>query len=300
MSKKRVALATCAALPGLDRESALLIPALEQRNIEAVSLVWSQPSEVHFDLIVVRSCWDYIDHRDAFLRWTRSVNNLANPAEALNWNTDKRYLEDLRAHGTPVVPTDWILPGASWQCPSKGRIVIKPAIGLAALNAGAYNCEDLNQRNAAITHVARLQRSDCVVMVQPYMDAIDRKGEVSLIYIAGAFSHAIRKCALLDGPDLGEDRRFKFLGGQTIFEHEPSAFESAAADAALRAVPAAFGRLLYARVDLIPDENGRPLVLEVELTEPNLYLHTPERVSRFTDAICAFAGRDRQQRGLPS
>jgi hypothetical protein len=64
---------------------------------------------------VVRSCWDYVPRRAEFLAWAQRVPRLANPAEVLAWNTDKRYLRELAAAGVPVVPTTWVAPGRAWN-----------------------------------------------------------------------------------------------------------------------------------------------------------------------------------------
>jgi hypothetical protein len=55
-----------------------------------------------FDLVVVRSTWDYPDRREAFLAWAESLPHVLNPPEVLRWNTDKRYLEEL---SVDVIPT---------------------------------------------------------------------------------------------------------------------------------------------------------------------------------------------------
>ena len=43
---------------------------------------------------------------------------------------------------------------------------------------------------------------------------------------------------------------------------------------------------LYARVDLVPGDDGAPQVIEVELTEPSLFLTTDDgAAARFAAAI---------------
>ena len=52
--------------------------------------------------------------------------------------------------------------------------------------------------------------------------------------------------------------------------------------------------LLYARVDVARGEDGRPLIMELELIEPSLFLmQHPPALERFADAIL------RTVRGLP-
>jgi hypothetical protein len=96
----------------------------------------------------------------------------------------------------------------------------------------------------------------------------------------------MRKAAVLTGPDRGIDRRFQPQGGLTLRRHEATPDELAAADRVLTAVPCARSELLYARVDLVTDENGRAVLMELELTEPQLYFgHVPATADRMAAAI---------------
>ena len=118
--------------------------------------------------------------------------------------------------------------------------------------------------------------------LKEYLAAIERHGETALVFFAGAFSHAVRKAAILvpglrmvDGVHAAED-----IGPTTA-----TAAELALAAAALAAVP---GRreLLYARVDLVPDDDGQPRLLELELAEPSVFLgHADGASDRFAAAI---------------
>jgi hypothetical protein len=58
------------------------------------------------------------------------------------------------------------------------------------------------------------------------------------------------------------------------------------AERALAAVPGA-PELLYARVDLVDGNDGKPCVMELELVEPNLFLGTvhPGSLPVVADAI---------------
>ena len=111
----RVALATCAAIPALEPDDQLLLPALAAHGIDAVPAVWDDGAVEWdaFDLVVLRSTWDYAERRDEFLAWAGSLRRVENPVSLLEWNTDKRYLEHLAAAGVPTVPTRFVAPGAS-------------------------------------------------------------------------------------------------------------------------------------------------------------------------------------------
>jgi hypothetical protein len=118
----------------------------------------------------------------------------------------------------------------------------------------------------AVVHVSSLQASGRTVMVQPYLPGVDTYGEMSLVYLGGAYSHAIRKGPLLAGPAPAVAGLFV---EEAVTPRAPSSAERALADAALAAVPR---RPLYARVDLLPGPSGEPLLAELELTEPSLFL----------------------------
>jgi hypothetical protein len=282
----KVALATCRELPHLDADTRRLIAPLAARGVLASPAVWDDPNVdwARFDLVVVRSCWDYAGRRREFLEWAARVPRLANPAPVLAWNTDKRYLSDLAARGIPVVPTEWLRPGQAWSLPEHGAWVLKPAVSLASLDAGRYQLEDPGERRLAAEHVRRLHADGRVVMMQPYLLAVDDEGETALVYLNGVFSHAMRKAAVLTGPDIGVDRRFQPHGGLALRRHPPTRRELAAAERVLDAVPWARNQLLYARVDLISDRDADPILMELELTEPQLYFHD---VPTATDRLAA-------------
>ena len=269
----RVALVTCAKLPDLDPDDRLLLAPLAARGISAEPAVWDDPAVdwSAYDLVVLRSTWDYARRRDEFVAWAGRVPRLANPADVVRWNTDKRYLSALAAAGLPVVPTQWVDRGDAWAMPDAGEWVIKPAVGAGSLDTGRYAASDEAHRPLAVAHVARLQAAGRLVMVQPYLPAVDTDGETSLLFLGGMYSHAIRKGPMLQGPDEGVTGLYK---EEAITPRTPSPAERAVADAVLAAVP--FTDLLYARVDLISGSDGQPLLVELELAEPSLFLGTAD------------------------
>jgi hypothetical protein len=267
----RVALVTCQELPDLDPDDRLLLDPLHAREVAVDAVAWDDPAADwgRYDLAVLRSTWDYVPRRGAFLDWLRAVPALANPAGVVAWNTDKRYLADLAAAGVPVVPTTWLEPGgAPWTAPAVGEYVVKPAVGAGSVDTGRYDLADPEHRRLAEGHAARLRTAGRTVMIQPYLSAVDTRGETALIYLGGTFSHAIRKGALLDGPDEGVRGLYK---PETITAREPSPAELAVGDRVLAAVPDGTD-LLYARIDLIPGPDGEPRLIELELSEPSLFL----------------------------
>ena len=283
----RIALVTCAALPSLDPDDQLLLPPLRASGANPVPQVWDDPAVdwSGFDLVVIRNTWDYANRREAFVEWARSVPRLVNPADIVVWNTDKRYLVDLAVAGLPVVPTTWI-SGESGELPTEGIHVLKPSIGAGSIDAARFSLHDAHETQLARAHAERLLAAGHTVMVQPYLDRIETVGEVGLIFTGGTFSHAITKGAMLAAP-----RQTEATGlykEETITPRQPTRAELDLAASALAAVPGGADRLAYARVDLAPDEDGRPLIIELELTEPSLFMSsTPGSEQRFADVLLA-------------
>lgn len=291
---RRVALVTCAELPELDPDTKLLEGPLGDRDVFSVAVVWDDPHVYWpaFDLAVVRSCWDYQHCREDFVAWARKVPRLANSAEVIDWNTDKRYLDQLAVRHIPVVPTVWVPPGEIWTPPREGEWVVKPAVSLAGLDTGRYYLARAAERRLASGHIRRLHRSGRTAMVQPYLTAVDEEGETSLVYLGGEYSHAVRRATTLHGPDTGVDRRFLPGAGSGVRPERPGGDQVALADRVLDALPFDASDLLYARVDLATGDDGDPVLIELELTEPELFLgYAPGAADRMADAILRTAGR---------
>ena len=285
-----MALATCAEMPDLDDEGRLLIDALGSVGVAARPAVWDDPSVdwAEFDLVVIRLTWDYISRRDKFVSWANSVRLVANPPDILEWNTDKRYLSDLLRAGVPVIPTRFIGPGdpvelAAGELPLE-ELVVKPTVSAGSIDTSLYGPDETE---AALEHVRTLQSEGRTAMVQPYRANIDEEAETGLVYLGGDFSHAIRKAPLLR-------KQPRSIPGH-IREHVVSArsasvVERQVAEAVLDAVPGGRERLLYARVDLVPGPSG-PELIELEVTEPDLYLALGERAAaRLAEAIVDLLG----------
>lgn len=278
----RLALATATEALGLDTDMPPLLEALRRAGASAQATVWDDASVdwSAFDLVVLRSTWDYVPRLDAFLAWVdrvASTTRLLNPPEVVRWNTDKHYLLELHRRGVPVVPTRFVEPGEAGALGrflqgelSAGRaqpfaeFVLKPAVGAGSKDAARYGVEE---RERAEAHLARLLAQGRSAMLQPYLPSVDARGETALLCFDGAFHHAIRKGPLLHrGAGLVEG----LFAAEDIAPRTPTEAERAVATAALGAMP--FPALPYARVDLIEDQTGQPVVLELELTEPSLFL----------------------------
>ncbi|AWT43076.1 MULTISPECIES: ATP-grasp domain-containing protein [Streptomyces] len=288
----RIALATYdpGAEPSKDRDLPVLVEALRAAGADAVAAPWDDPSLdwTGFDLVVIRSTWDYSWRAAEFLAWAHKVGTatrLANPPEVIRWNTDKRYLGDLAAADVPVVPTRYVAPGESPALPAEGEYVVKPTSGAGARYAARYTSDG---RETARRHVARLHEEGLTAMIQPYLTAIDTTGERALQFFGGRLLHASRKRAVLSRETAYDAQKVAHPG---LEPWQPTPAELAVAERALAAVPGD-PALLYARVDLADTEDGRPCVMELELVEPNLFLFLhPGSVPRVVEALLEAARR---------
>jgi O-ureido-D-serine cyclo-ligase len=119
----------------------------------------------------------------------------------------------------------------------------------------------------AVRHAQRMLTEERSVVLQPYLNKVDQLGETALMYFEGEFSHAIRKGPLLKRK---ESPTTELFAKEAITPRVPDPAELNVGAQALRAIPS--GTPLYARVDLIRDQQGAPVVLELELVEPSLFL----------------------------
>lgn len=293
-----IALVTARAARGTDHDMPLLLAALRDAGAEPQEVDWDDDSVdwSRFDLVLLRSTWDYFDRLPAFLAWAEGVSRqtrLLNPLDVIRWNTDKHYLADLQRAGVPVVPGMFVEPDGNAAAavdallashPAARDIVVKPAVGAGSRDAQRH-ARDAHE--AIIAHVQRLLDRNRSVLLQPYLDRVDEHGETALLFFDGGFSHAIRKGPLLKR---GEDATTGLHAEETIAPRAPSPDELAVAQGALAAMP--FRQpLLYARVDLIRDDDGSPRLLELELVEPSVFAADADGVAeRFARIIMQRAG----------
>ena len=265
-----VGLATTAAARGLDEDHAPLAQAFAALGHTAAAAEWEDRSVdwKSFDVVLLRSTWNYTEDLAAFLGWARSVaavTRLYNPIPTLDWSTDKRYLMDLQGAGVPIVPSSIIAPGEIWVAPPGAEFVIKPSVGAGSRGARRFLAADMA---AARLHAARLHAEGYHTLTQPYLHSVDDYGETALMVFEGEFSHAIRKGPLLAR---GGSEVAGLFAKETIDPRVPGADELEVAMRAVATIPG--GAPLYARIDLIRDPSGQPCVLELELAEPSLYFN---------------------------
>ncbi|MFF5184934.1 RimK family alpha-L-glutamate ligase [Streptomyces sp. NPDC000345] len=268
----RIALVTCRPGPevAVDTDLPGLVAALRDAGADAEAVVWDDPDAdwAGYDLAVIRSTWDYSWRAAEFVAWaqrTGAVTRLANPAGVVRWNSDKRYLGELAAAGVPTVPTRYLAPGEGAGLPDGHEYVVKPTSGAGARFAARYTPDE---HDTAVRQLARMHAEGFTAMVQPYVRGIDVAGERALQFFDGRLLHASRKGAVLAPGTPYDERKVAHPG---LERWQPTDAELAVAEQALAAVPEA-PELLYARVDLVDGDDGRPQVMELELVEPNLFL----------------------------
>lgn len=250
-----------------------------------VSTVSWRQTEVpwhEFDLVIIRSTWDYWNDVDCFLETLGRIDRetrLVNPLELVRWNLRKTYLRDLEERGIPIVPTVW--PGSIdaagfallFEQLGSDDLVIKPVVGANGEDAFRLSAADQGSRWQTIAACFAAKQA----MVQRFMPHILDEGEFSLFYFDGEYSHGILKL-----PAEGEFRSQEERGAG-IRPIEPEPLLQSRGLAALRALDI---KPLYARIDFVRDEEGDFRLMEQELVEPSLYLRTDVAApGRFAAAI---------------
>lgn len=268
---KRVCFLSMDSLDGYVSDDELAIAPMNALgwHVETVSWRNGQTDWNAFDAVVIRTTWDYQRHADEFIRVLETIEasaaRLENPIEIVRWNLNKTYLRDMEMRMCPIVPTLWARTYGSDEFDewlnelATEEIIIKPTVSATAEHT--YRLKVYAPDLAEIFDEREF-------MVQPFMPAIVSEGEYSLFYFGGKFSHAINKAPKPD------DFRVQEEHGGLITAIVPDERARIAGDNALAAIG---NELLYARVDLVRDADGRFLLMELELIEPALYFRMDER-----------------------
>ncbi|KRE55479.1 RimK family alpha-L-glutamate ligase [Phycicoccus sp. Soil748] len=279
MTSHRIALCTWSDPAYVDPEPPLVAEQLTARGHRADVVVWHDDVDWSaYDLVVIRSTWDYFERLEEFLAWVDRVDvesRIVNPPAVVRWNVHKGYLAELGAAGVPVLPMLVVPRGAAdidariaatgWE-----QVVVKPAV-----DGGARKAARGEATSPALVEHARVVVELGDVVVQPYAPGIE-DGEVSLFVFGGEVSHAVRKVPA-DG-----DYRVQAHHGGAEHPHTATEAELATARAALAVAP---DGVTYARVDLVEHE-GVPTVMELELIEPDLFLRMDAgALDRYVDLV---------------
>jgi glutathione synthase/RimK-type ligase-like ATP-grasp enzyme len=275
-----VAVATTAVTD--DPDFPALRDALARLGVTATERAWADPG-ARFDdvaLTVIRSTWDYPMAHGAFLEWAARTPALHNPAAVVAWNSDKRYLDDLARRGVPTIATTYARRGDEAVLPGDD-VVVKPTVAGGSRGAARFGP---GQADDARAHVDAIRALGLEAMVQPFVESVATDGEVDVIVLDGAVSHAVVKHA-----PLGRAATDEPSGPIAVEPVVPTAAQLDVVARTLEAVPFD-GPLCYARVDLVATDAG-PCVIELEAIEPFLFLaEHPAAADRLAAAIVRRVG----------
>lgn len=277
---QKLAIATCNEWLHLPVDDQLILPLLQQPGRQVDVVCWDDPS-VHwhdYDMVILRSVWDYSWRLQEFLAWLQQLEdlrvNVHNPPAVVRENANKHYLKKLYSAGLPIPATVWlparepynliqVMTEHSWA-----EAVIKPVVSAGALNTHRVDLPTAPQ----VQQTLEKEAPGVELMVQPYLAQVEQEGEWSLIYFRGELSHSVIKRP--------KDRDFRVQSEHGGLSY-PAVAPKVAQEIADRALTVLNARdLLYARVDgILTGETF--LLMEVELTEPNLFfeldLQSPQR-----------------------
>jgi len=248
----------------------LVQQALNERGISSVRLDWADPDVdwSNFKCAVFRTTWDYFERFDEFTAWLKyaeSKTRIINAPSLVWWNIDKHYLHDLQKQGIPVVPSQFIEKGKTFNIrdilekTGWNEAVIKPCVSGAARHTYRVNSESAE---SVQTVVGPLVTEESFIL-QPFLEEVVKTGEDPLMVIGGQYTHAVRKVAKPGDFRVQDDH------GGTVHEYTPTQKQIHLAEQTMAACspgPA------YGRVDMVRDSSGRWVVMELELIEPELWL----------------------------
>jgi len=251
-------------------------PAFAALGMSLRDLAWDDPDVdwSSYDAAIIGTTWDYWDRIDEFLATLERIGTLTtlfNGAAFVRWNSCKTYLRDMEAKGAELIPTLWLdaatpeLAAAAFDELGSDDLVFKRQIG-----AGAADQHRLNRHDP-------IPDMPHAMMVQPFLKMIQDEGEISFIFIDGAFCHALVKRAAAG------DYRIQSTYGGTEHAISPSSDDLAAAAHVISMLDDA---PLYGRVDMLRGPDGHLLLMELELIEPYLYpIEGPELGTMMAAAV---------------
>ncbi len=258
--------------------------ALENLGLKVGRLAWS---DSNFDwettkYILFRSTWDYFDRFDEFSRWLKLVSNktkLLNSEKLIRWNIDKHYLYDLKQKSVNIIPTLFIEKNTKTTLEiihketDWNQTILKPCISGTARHTYRLNRDNLKSHETLFQELISKES----MMLQPFQNSIVEKGEISLMIINGKYTHAVLKKAKKGDFRVQDDH------GGSVHIYTPTSKEIIFAE---KAVKASIEFPVYARVDIISDNDGQLAIVELELIEPELWFRNyPEAANYLAEAI---------------
>jgi len=279
-----------------DHDTPVLLRGLAEAGFRVSAPVWHDPAVdwAAFDLLVVRSPWDYPERYAEFTGWLDRAagrTRILNAPDLIRWNIDKRYLDDFRALDIPVVPYAFCTTPAEAEAAiaglAHGRVIVKPTVSAGSRDTGLFQPDDPR----ALDLAARIIAAGKTVMVQPAVEDVIAHGENALFFFNGDYAYACHKGPILlpggayVGGEYTEDITRADPSGAEI-ELGRTAIAAIARIAERRGFREDAGQPLYARVDIASQQGAAPQIIEVELFEPAYFADiAPEATGHFVEAV---------------
>jgi O-ureido-D-serine cyclo-ligase len=293
----RIALVTTAesAMVHGDPDQEFQDAAFLDAGVSCLYVAWEDASVdwESFDLVIVRSPWNYTKRLAEFMQWLHdrsAMANFHNSASLIAWNLDKHYLAELAMGDVAVVPTTYAddadgLERALDRNPS-AMVIVKPVTSAGSRLTGRF----VTGSSAALDLGRQILAENLTVMIQPFAESVDSSGEIGTVVFDGSISHSFRK-----GPLLGDEGQLR--GGEYREVITPAELADDERSLVLRAHSVvrelalgrgwlgSSGELLYGRYDIVRLDDGTPALLEAELAEPSFFFGVdPDSAQRFVDA----------------
>lgn len=256
-------------------EDKLITDALEAQGLKVYRTNWDNPD---FDFtttkyVLFRAIWDYFDRFPEFSKWLDKVSQqtkMINPLEQIVWNMDKHYLRDLEANGINIVKTYFVEIGdtrtlkqvisdSGWE-----HVILKPAVSGGARHTYKIKPRESNQHEVVFKELIAKE----AMLIQPFINNIMEKGEVSFMVFGGKYSHAVLKKAKAGDFRVQDDH------GGTIHPYKASFKEIEFVQnvvAKCNTIP------IYGRVDVTWDNENHLALVELEIIEPELWFRESQK-----------------------
>ena len=259
------------------KEDGLLLNALCSLGFRVTRSSWSSKTFNwdSVDYAIFRTTWDYFERLDEFLNWVNFYSKkikFINDLDLILWNLDKKYLRSFPKKD--VVPSFFlkinektslakIFKKTGWE-----KIVIKPSISAAAWNTHLVSKERIQDFELIFNTLKKEHK----MIVQEFQSSVLTFGEISLVVFGGRFSHAVLKKAKKN------DYRVQDDFGGSVIAYQPKKKEIDFAEKIVKMCPK---KPVYARVDILFNNNNNPVLSELEIIEPELWFRFNEKSAGF-------------------
>jgi glutathione synthase/RimK-type ligase-like ATP-grasp enzyme len=246
-----------------------LLNFLAGKGLDITGVVWNDKNIdwKDFEVVIIKSPWDYHENLAAFTTWLNMLSSLGikvlNPVDIIKWNSDKHYLETIANNGLAVIQSGFLEKGSSFsdqyfELFHTDKLVVKPCVSAGAKNTLIIDKAQYAEQSLMVNKLLQEE----AFLVQPFLEEI-KGGEWSFIFFNGVYSHSALKT-----PKQGDFRVQHYHGGSISYPAaNPLHIEQASQYVAM--LP---GQILYARVDGVV-RNGAFELMELEVIDPYLFFN---------------------------